>query len=115
MAALDTNTKKLVLVPALISLAVTLLRVAGELGHWSENWFSTATRGFDPRGGGMAWLFGITWLAAPFGIYFAWRLAGAGKGAISILRHAAMAAAGLLILLEFRVATRWVPWDFPYF
>src|SRR5262249_7717481 len=73
------QTGRLVLEPALIALGVTLLRLAGELGHWSERWFSTETGSIVPRG--TSWVFGITWLAAPFGIYFAARLARAGEAA----------------------------------
>jgi hypothetical protein len=69
---------RLVAVPALIAVAVTLVRLAGERGHWSERWFSTATGGIVPAG--MSWLVGITWLALPFGAWFAWRLLQAGEG-----------------------------------
>lgn len=56
------------LVPALISLAITLIRLAGELLGWAPRWFSTAP------GGGAA-LLGITWLVPVFGAWFGWRLA----------------------------------------
>jgi hypothetical protein len=41
--------------PALIALAVTLLRLAGELRGWSEAWFSRATSGLLPVGAA-SWL-----------------------------------------------------------
>jgi len=63
--------------PALIALAVTLLRLAGELRGWSETWFSRATGGLVPVGA-LSWIVGITWLALPFGAWFAWRLARSG-------------------------------------
>ena len=50
---------------ALVSLLVTLLRLAGELRGWSEAWFSRATSGLVPVGA-VSWLVGITWLALPF-------------------------------------------------
>jgi hypothetical protein len=86
-----------VLPPALIALAITLLRLAGELGHWSERWFSSETGGIIPQGA--SWLFGITWLAAPFGAYFALKLARAGEGPRRPWRALAWSAAGLVIVL----------------
>ena len=41
---------RMALPPALIALAVTLLRLAGELRGWSEAWFSRATSGLVPEG-----------------------------------------------------------------
>jgi hypothetical protein len=63
--------RTLVLVPALITLAVTLLRLTGELLHWSPLLFNRAA------GGGGA-LVGIAWLVPVFGVYFGVKLAGAG-------------------------------------
>lgn len=63
---------RLILVPALITLAVTLLRLAGELLHWS-------TAFFNPEAGGGAALVGIVWLVPVFGIYFALKIVGAGE------------------------------------
>ena len=57
-----------VLVPALLTLLVTVLRLVGELRGWSPHWFSNAP------GGGAA-LVGIVWLPAVFGPWFGWRLA----------------------------------------
>jgi hypothetical protein len=59
---------RLILMPAIISLAVTLLRLVGELERWSKTYFNT-----DVGGGGA--IIGITWLAPIFGMYFAIRLA----------------------------------------
>ena len=64
---------KMILVPALITLAVTLLRLVGELQHWS-------TRLFNPAAGGGGALIGIVWLVPIFGVYFALKLAGRGEG-----------------------------------
>ncbi len=63
--------------PAVIALAVTLLRLAGELRGWSETWFSRATGGLVPASA-VSWIVGITWLAVPFGAWLAWRLARSG-------------------------------------
>ena len=63
----------LALLPGAIALAVTLLRLAGELGHWSDTWFVRTTGGLVPSSA-VGWIAGITWLALPFGCYFSWRL-----------------------------------------
>jgi hypothetical protein len=63
--------------PALVALAATLLRLAGELRGWSETWFSRATGGLVPASP-VSWVVGITWLALPFGAWFAWRLVRSG-------------------------------------
>jgi hypothetical protein len=55
-----------------ITLAVTLLRLVGELQHWP-------TRLFNPEAGGQGSIVGIAWLAPIFGIYFAIKLARAGE------------------------------------
>jgi hypothetical protein len=64
--------KKLILVPAVITLAVTLLRLVGELMHWSTMLFNPA-----PGGGGA--VVGIAWLVIVFGVMFALDLAAAGE------------------------------------
>ena len=70
--AADVSIKKLITVPAIITLAVTLLRLAGELMHWSPALFNPA-----PGGGGA--IVGIAWLVPIFGVYFAMKLARAGE------------------------------------
>jgi hypothetical protein len=67
------STVGLITVPALITLAITLLRLAGERQGWSRLWFN------PDAGGGFA-LIGIVWLVPIFGVYFAMKLAGAGEG-----------------------------------
>jgi len=67
----DVSIKKLILVPAVITLAVTLLRLTGELMHWSKALF-------NPAAGGGGAIVGIAWLVPVFGIYFGLKLAGAG-------------------------------------
>jgi hypothetical protein len=85
------NIKGLILFPAVITLAVTLLRLAGELAHWSPRFFSAAP------GGGMA-IIGISWLPFLFGPYFAVKLAGSGQGAPNLWKAFALALLGLAIM-----------------
>ena len=68
----DVSLKKLITVPALITLAITLLRLVGELMHWSPVLFNRAA-------GGAGAIVGIAWLVPVFGVYFAIVLAGAGE------------------------------------
>jgi len=63
--------RSLLLWPTALTLAVTLLRFAGELMGWSPAYFSRLP------GGGLSPL-GITWLAPLVGFYLGWRLEGAG-------------------------------------
>jgi hypothetical protein len=86
------NIRGLILVPAVITLGITLLRLAGELAHWSPRFFSTAP------GGGMA-LVGISWLPFLFGPYFAIKLTRAGHGAPSLLKALGSAALGIVIFI----------------
>lgn len=109
---MGTSIPRLVAAPALISLAVTVVRLAGERLRWSESWFSTATQGIVPSG--MTWLVGITWLPIPFGAYFAWRLAQAGHRPASDGRAVAISAAGALFAVLALLV--WRPrLDFPAF
>ena len=70
------SIRRLILVPAVITLAVTLLRLVGELQQWSPTLFSR-------EAGGAGALVGIVWLVPIFGIYFAIRLNRAGQGPAS--------------------------------
>jgi hypothetical protein len=88
---------RMALPPALIALAVTLLRLAGELGGWSEAWFSRATGGLVPVGA-VGWLVGITWLALPFGAWFGWKLVRSGAGTPAAGRSVLVAALALVAL-----------------
>jgi hypothetical protein len=62
----------LVLVPALITLGVTLLRLLGELMQWSP-------RLFNREPGGPGALVGIAWLIPLMGMYFALKLDALGE------------------------------------
>ena len=61
------NVKRLIMVPALIALVITIVRLVGELTGGSPVLFSRAA------GGGGA-VVGIVWLVPIFGVYFAIRL-----------------------------------------
>jgi len=83
------SIRRLIVVPAVITLAVTLLRLIGELQHWSPMFFSR-------EAGGAGALVGIVWLVPIFGIYFAIRLNQAGHGPTSRGRAIGFAVAALL-------------------
>ncbi len=74
----EASLYRLILVPALLALAFTIVRALGEVNHWSERWFEPVTRGVIPSTFG--WVFGVTWLAAPFGVYFALELSAGEQG-----------------------------------
>lgn len=88
---------RLAAVPAVVSLAVTLLRLVGEVRRWPEAWFSPATGGIIPSG--TTWIIGITWLALPFGAWFAWRLVQAGDGPASAAHALGHAVFGVVLVL----------------
>ncbi|MGH9451009.1 MAG: hypothetical protein ACRD11_10770 [Terriglobia bacterium] len=82
----------LIAIPALITLAVTIVRLEGELQHWPKPWFNTAA------GGGGA-LIGITWLPIIFGPYFALKLAGSQRGPSSMGKAFGFMILGLVVLV----------------
>lgn len=67
----------LVLVPALLTLAVSVIRLCGEIYGWSEAVFG------KPEAGGGSALLGISWLIFVFGLWFGFRLQRAGAGPAS--------------------------------
>lgn len=87
----SVSITRLIAVPAVITLAVTILRLVGEMQHWPKPWFSTAA------GGGAA-LVGITWLPIIFGPYFAWKLASAGQTPSGVGKSIGFAFLGLVVL-----------------
>jgi hypothetical protein len=97
------GTTKLVLVPAAITLGVTLLRLVGELLDWSP-------RLFNKEAGGGGALVGIAWLVPLFGAWFGWKLARAGS-APRLLRALALTlvAAALLPLTGLLIARAGIP------
>jgi len=80
----------LLLWPTLLTLAVTLLRFAGELRGWSPGYFSRLP------GGGLSPL-GITWLAPLVGFYFGWRLERVGLRSPSPAVAFGLPAAALVV------------------
>jgi len=82
---------KLILVPSIITLAVTLLRLVGELQHWPSALFNR-----DAGGGGS--IIGITWLALIFGAYFAVKLARSAESVPGAGRVIGFALLGLIIV-----------------
>lgn len=82
----------LVAVPVLITLTVTLLRLAGELMGWSE-------RLFNPEAGGGMAVVGIVWLIPFFAFYFGWRMTGEGKLSDSPWKILAFSIAGFALLI----------------
>jgi hypothetical protein len=86
------NIPRLIAIPSVITLAVTILRVVGELRHWPAPWFNAAA------GGGGA-IVGIAWLPIIFGPYFALKLAAAGEGPASSGRAIGFALLGLIVFV----------------
>lgn len=81
------NIKQLILIPAIISFAITLLRLVGELNDWSPSLFSR-----EAGGGGS--IIGISWLVPIFGVYFAMRLIRDGYTPSGNVKAIALAVAG---------------------
>ena len=82
---------RLILVPAVITLAVTLLRLVGELQGWSPTLFD--------RECGFCWALVGIWLLVPvFGAWFGWKLTRAGSGPRSLGRALGLTLASLAVL-----------------
>ncbi len=91
MSSINKDTiKNLILVPALITLAVTLVRLTGELMNWSPALFNKSA------GGGGA-LIGISWLVPIFGFYFAYQLMKANEHPAGIGRLFGFAFLGIAV------------------
>jgi hypothetical protein len=82
---------KLILVPAVITLAVTLLRLVGELQGWSPTLFNRGDKPFSPS------LVGIVWLVPVFGAWFGWKLTRAGSGPGSLGRAFGLTLASMFV------------------
>ncbi|MEW6209280.1 MAG: hypothetical protein AB1631_12990 [Acidobacteriota bacterium] len=87
----DVSIARLILVPSIISLAITLLRLVGELQGWSEVFFNRSAGGFGS-------IIGITWLAPIFGVYFALKLSHAGHAPASAGKAVVYSVIGLVCL-----------------
>ncbi len=91
----QTSIMRLVFLPGLITLGVTVLRLVGELQQWSEAFFNRTMGGS---------LVGITWLPPIFGIYFALKLARLGRRPKSHPRAIGYALLGTVALVVFAFA-----------
>lgn len=87
-----TNIGRLILWPALITFAITILRLEGELHHWGSLWFYTSA------GGGGA-IVGISWLPIIFGPYFALKLAKAGDAPVNYRKAFGSTIGALAVLI----------------
>ena len=81
---------QMILWPVVITLAITLLRLVGELQGWSKLLF-------NPAAGGGGAIVGISWLPFLFGPYFAWRLVREGRAPQSPWRAAGLAVLGIVL------------------
>jgi hypothetical protein len=88
----------MILVPALVTLAITVVRLFGELQHWSPLFFSRVA------GGGFG-LVGISWLIPILGIYFALKLRNEGSGPSSSGKALGFALLGLVAYALLNVAS----------
>jgi hypothetical protein len=88
------NPWKWVLWPAVVTLAVTVLRLTGELLDWTPTLFNRSV------GGGGA-LVGIIWLVPIFGAHFGYRLASEGPGPGTLGRALAWDLTALAVLASF--------------
>lgn len=77
MSAKAPGTLSLVLVPALLTLVISVVRLCGEIFGWHGLLFGT------PEAGGGQGLLGISWLIFVFGLWFGLRLQRAGRGPAS--------------------------------
>jgi hypothetical protein len=106
MTMTNLSKARLIAVPALITLAVTLLRLYGELQDWSPTLFSR-------KAGGVGAIVGIIWLAPIFGIYFAFKLVKLGAGPATPRRALVHALAGVGVMMAFGliVFLLWPPYQ----
>ena len=88
------NPWRLVLWPAVLTLAITVLRLTGELLDWTPALFNRSV------GGGGA-VVGIIWLIPLFGAYFGHRLASQTPGAPPIGRALGWDLTALAVLASF--------------
>lgn len=96
-----SSVKDMILVPAVITLAVTILRLAGELNGWSPVLFNS-------EAGGGAAVVGITWLVPIFGAYFALKLVRSGSAPAPVGRVLAYSAAGLAAAVAIMIGGGWL-------
>jgi hypothetical protein len=88
----SVSVRDLILVPSIITFAVTLLRLVGELQGWSP-------RLFNKEAGGGGAVVGITWLVFVFGAWFAWKLIDQGEAPTDAGRAIGFGVVGLLVIV----------------
>jgi hypothetical protein len=88
--AVSPSLRRLFVVATAVTLAVTLLRLAGELARWSPALFNR-------EAGGPGALVGIVWLIPIFGVLFALRLTREGDGPPSLGRAFGWAALAFVV------------------
>jgi len=93
----EISIGRMILWPSIITLAITALRLVGELQHWSPRFFNP-----EPGGGGA--LVGISWLPLIFGVYFALRLVGADEAPPSASRAIFTPVIGIVLMIAGAVA-----------
>jgi hypothetical protein len=95
----DSSTaRRLLVVATLITLAVTLLRLLGEMARWSPALFNR-------EAGGPGALVGIVWLIPVFGVFFGLHLARAGAGPQGVGKALGWAALGFVANLALGIAS----------
>ena len=85
------STSRLILVPALIAVAITVLRAFGEVHHWPTPLVNSSVCGKA--------ILGVVWLVPLFGIYFGLRLFRADSQPRFMARAGVLAIASLLLKL----------------
>jgi hypothetical protein len=91
VAVKTPSIARLIAVPGVISIAVTALRLAGELLHWPKPFVNSDVCGKA--------ILGVIWLVPIFGIYFAVRLLHAGDTPQRFGRPLFLAISGLALKL----------------
>jgi hypothetical protein len=86
------SISRLILYPALVTLAVTFIRLAGELQRGSKSLF-------NPEPGGAWAIVGIVWLVPIFGAYFGYRLAREGGRPARLGRGLAIGGIGAVVFV----------------
>ncbi len=86
------SARDLLLVPTLVTLAITILRLFGELYNWSAFWF-------NPTAGGGGAPIGIVWLVPIFGFWFGWKLSRDGSGPESLAKAFLYPVGAIVVLV----------------
>lgn len=102
----NVSIPQLILIPSVITLAITILRLVGELQHWP-------TSLFNPEAGGGGSIVGITWLVPILGIYFAIKLYAAGLGPASIGKAIGYSVLALVVTFAGGFIGFGMPGEFP--